>query len=81
MWTHAGNNFIVYISLILIKKEVRIRLATASSGTAATLLKGGRTAHSQFGIQIPILPISTCTIEPNSVALILRTNLAPTDTN
>ena len=34
-------------------------IATASSGIAATLLNGGRTAHSTFGIPIPILNTST----------------------
>ena len=43
-------------------------LATASSGIAATQLKGGRTAHSQFGIPIPIEPTSTCRITPNSAS-------------
>ena len=50
-------------------------IATASSGIAAPLLKGGRTAHSTFGI--PILNTSTCSIKANSKLgqLILATEL------
>ena len=43
-------------------------IAAASSGIAATLLNGGRTAHSFFGIPIPISNTSTCNIK-------LKTNL------
>ena len=52
-------------------------IATASSGIAATLLKGGRTACSIFGIPIPILNTSTCPIKANSKLgqLILATEL------
>ena len=35
-------------------------IAAASSGIAATLLKGGRTAHSFFGIPIPVFPKGIC---------------------
>ena len=38
-------------------------IAAASSGIAATLLKGGRTAHSSFGIPIPVLNASTCNVK------------------
>ena len=41
-------------------------LAVASSGIAAESLDGGRTAHSQFKIHIPIQPHSTCNIPKNS---------------
>jgi hypothetical protein len=39
----------------------RIALASATSGVAALLLEGGRTAHSLFGIPIPIEFNSICT--------------------
>ena len=42
------------------------RVAAASSGIAATLLKGGRTAHSFFGIPIPVLNTSTCDVKLNT---------------
>ena len=41
-------------------------IAAASSGIAATLLKGGRTAHSYFGIPIPVLNTSTCNVKLNT---------------
>ena len=41
-------------------------IAAASSGIAATLLKGGRTAHSFFGIPIPVLNTSTCNVKLNT---------------
>jgi len=43
-----------------------IALATASSGIAALLLQGGRTAHSQFKIPVPIKSNSTCNIPAQS---------------
>ena len=50
-------------------------IATASSGIAATLLN--RTAHSRFGISIPILPTSTCNVKKtqNGQNLIPNTEL------
>ena len=52
-------------------------IATASSGIAATFLKGGRTARTSFGIPIPILNTSICPIKANSKLgqLILATEL------
>ena len=44
-------------------------IAAASSGIAATLLKGGRTAHSFFGIPIPVLNTSTCNVKLNTKLL------------
>ena len=45
----------------------------ASSGIAAELLDGGRTAHSRFKIPIPILDTSTCNIPiQSSLAELIR---------
>ena len=44
-------------------------IAAASSGIAATLLKGGRTPHSFFGISIPVLNTSTCNVKLNTKLL------------
>ena len=50
-----------------------IALAVASSGIAALLLPGGRTAHSCFKIPINIHEDSTCSIKHNSdLALLLQ---------
>jgi len=43
-----------------------IVLTVASSGIAALLIPGGRTAHSRFCIPLLINESSTCTIEPDS---------------
>ena len=64
----TGKTFVLNAVLAAYRAAGVLYIATASSGIAATLLKGGRTAHSQFGIPIPILPNSVCTITPNSLA-------------
>ena len=56
---------------------VKITLAVASSGIAAELLEGGRTAHSHFKIPIPINENSVCNISLQSAdaKLIQQTSL------
>ncbi|KAI5391889.1 hypothetical protein KIW84_076621 [Lathyrus oleraceus] len=46
-----------------LRSKGEIFLATASSGIAATLLPGGRTAHSRFKIPIDIQSSSICAIQ------------------
>ena len=46
-----------------VRKQGKIALATASSGIAALLLPGGRTAHSRFKIPINVNDCSTCNIK------------------
>ena len=55
----------------------KIALAVASSGIAAELLEGGRTAHSRFKIPIPINESSVCNISLQSdiTKLIQKTSL------
>ena len=55
----------------------KIALAVASSGIAAELLEGGRTAHSQFKIPIPINESSVCNIllQSDITKLIQKTSL------
>ena len=43
-----------------------IVLTVASSGIAALLIPGGRTAHSRFPIPFIVDECSTCTIHPNN---------------
>ncbi|KAG5577885.1 hypothetical protein H5410_058019 [Solanum commersonii] len=43
-----------------------IALATASSGVAASLLPGGRTAHSRFKIPVDVNENFTCNISKQS---------------
>ena len=73
----TGKTFLYNAILAKIRSEGKIALAVASSGIAAELLEGGRTAHSRFKIPIPILPTSTCNISRQSelAKLITQTSL------
>ena len=62
----CGKTFLLNAILAYARGMGKKCIATASSGTAATLLKGGRTAHSTFGIPISIFNTSTCSIKANS---------------
>jgi len=42
----TGKTFVISLILATIRSRSQIALAVASSGIAATLLEGGRTAHS-----------------------------------
>jgi ATP-dependent DNA helicase PIF1 len=42
----TGKTFVINLLLAKIRKDSKIAIAVASSGIAATLLQGGRTAHS-----------------------------------
>jgi len=46
-----------------LRNRGKIVLATASSGTATTLLLGGRTAHSRFNLPFDVQPNSICNIK------------------
>ena len=61
----------------------KIALASASSGIAATLLKGGRTAHTTFGIPITLAhvetPVSSVKKNSSHAELLRRTSLIVID--
>ncbi|XP_075654860.1 uncharacterized protein LOC142625034 [Castanea sativa] len=61
-----GKTFLYRTILATLRKAGHIAIATATSGIAATLLPGGRTAHSRF--KIPLTPdaSSTCSISKQS---------------
>ncbi|CAN2390893.1 G-quadruplex DNA unwinding [Pristimantis euphronides] len=44
----TGKTFVINLLLAKFQQQKKITLAVASSGIAATLLKGGRKAHSTF---------------------------------
>lgn len=87
--TKSGGFFFVYgsggcgktylwISIITrLRSESKIVLVVASSGIAATLLPGGRTAHSRFKIPLNIDESSMCGIRHGSdiAELIKKTSL------
>ncbi|XP_058746222.1 uncharacterized protein LOC131619101 [Vicia villosa] len=59
----TGKTFLYRTLMATLRNRGEIVLATASSGIAATLLPGGRTAHSRFKIPIEIQPGSICGIQ------------------
>nr|ABD65060.1 hypothetical protein 27.t00039 [Brassica oleracea] len=63
----TGKTFVYRALSSAIRSKGMIVLNTASSGIAALLLEGGRTAHSRFGIPIDADEFSTCKkMEPGS---------------
>lgn len=64
----TGKTFLITLILATIRSKNEIALALASSGIAATLLEGGRTAHS--ALKLPLNMQSndtpTCNISKNS---------------
>ncbi|KAI5422227.1 hypothetical protein KIW84_045623 [Lathyrus oleraceus] len=54
----TGKTFLYRTLMVSLRSKGEIVLATASSGIVATLLPGGRTAHSRFKIPVDIQPSS-----------------------
>ena len=72
-----GKTFLIEALLSTVRGLGKIALAVASSGIAAELLEGARTAHSRFKIPIPINESSVCNISLQSdiAKLIQKTSL------
>lgn len=64
----TGKTFLISIMLATIRSQNHIALAIASSGIAATLLDGGRTAHSALNLPLnmQIVESPVCNIKKNS---------------
>lgn len=64
----TGKTFLLQLILATIRMQNKIALALASSGIAATLLDGGRTAHSALKLPLNIQNIETptCNISKTS---------------
>jgi len=60
----TGKTFLINLLLAKIRQRNMIALAVASSGIAATLLTGGRTAHSVFKLPLNLesMEAPTCNI-------------------
>ena len=73
----TGKTFVENALLAAVRKSGGIALAVASSGIAALLLKGGRTAHSRFRIPIKLTAESTLPIgaQTELAQLFRETNL------
>ncbi|GBP05743.1 ATP-dependent DNA helicase PIF1 [Eumeta japonica] len=65
----TGKTFLINLLLKKVRSTGKIALAVASSGIAATLLEGGRTAHSTFKLPLKIATddnISVCSVSKQS---------------
>ncbi|UYV63109.1 hypothetical protein LAZ67_2003163 [Cordylochernes scorpioides] len=64
----TGKTYLLNLLLAMIRKEQNIAIAVASSGIAATLLAGGRTAHSVLKLPLTFAEGQTavCNIRKNS---------------
>ncbi|CAN1120470.1 ATP-dependent DNA helicase PIF1 [Linum perenne] len=73
----TGKTFLWKVISMKLRSEKKIVLCVASSGIAALLMTGGRTAHSRFHIPIDIHSTSTCHIEQDGdlAELIRNTSL------
>jgi len=56
------KTFVEKLLLAYVRSRGQVALAVASSGVAALLLRGERTAHSRFKIPIDISTTSTCSV-------------------
>ncbi|XP_072066915.1 uncharacterized protein [Arachis hypogaea] len=73
----SGKIFLYRAIIAELRNKGHIILITASSGIAATLLPGGRTAHSRFKIPINVEPSSICNISKQSnLAKLIRQTTA-----
>ncbi|WOG93057.1 hypothetical protein DCAR_0312337 [Daucus carota subsp. sativus] len=73
----CGKTFLWKTLISKVRSESKIVLPVASSGIAATLMPGGRTAHSRFKIPIVLDEYSMCNISQQSdiAKLIQQTSL------
>lgn len=73
----CGKTYLWKTLICKLRSERKIVLPVASSGIAATLMPGGRTAHSRFKIPILLDNLSMCNIGHNSdiAELIKHTSL------
>lgn len=62
----TGKSFLLGKILAVVRLERKIARAVASSGIAALLLMGGRTAHSRFKLETELTSTSTCRIPAQS---------------
>ncbi|TFK57826.1 hypothetical protein BDN72DRAFT_782819, partial [Pluteus cervinus] len=62
----TGKTFVYNTICHAIRAQGGVVLAVASSGIAALLIKGGRTAHFMFKIPIELSPTSRCNVSKNS---------------
>jgi len=73
----TGKTYIWRSLSAALRSAGHIVLTVASSGIAALLIPGGRTAHSRFGIPLSVDELSSCEIKPKCPLgqLIVKTKL------
>ncbi|CAL1408060.1 unnamed protein product [Linum trigynum] len=73
----TGKTFLWQVICMKLRSENKVVLCVASSGIAALLMEGGRTAHSRFRIPVDLDAKSTCNIQQGSdlAELIQRASL------
>ncbi|GBN17800.1 hypothetical protein AVEN_95678-1, partial [Araneus ventricosus] len=62
----SGKTFLYSTLLSFIRGKEDIALPFATTGIAATLLKGGRTVHSGFKLPVPVLDTPLSSMRPTS---------------
>ncbi|XP_062201509.1 uncharacterized protein LOC133904042 [Phragmites australis] len=62
----TGKTFLYKALLAMVRGQGKIAVATAASGVAASLMPGGRTAHSRFKIPLTIDDEGFCSITKQS---------------
>ncbi len=62
----SGKTFLYNTLMSVLRGKDKIIIPVASTGIAATLLKGGRTYHSQFKLPLPSKENSTSNMRANS---------------
>ncbi|XP_050374857.1 uncharacterized protein LOC126792486 [Argentina anserina] len=73
----TGKTYLYRALLANLRSNHHIVLATATSGIAATILPGGRTAHSRFNIPLKLYADSRCNISKQSdLAKLIRRSSA-----
>ena len=75
----TGKTFVLQLLLAKIRATNHVALAVASSGIAATMLTGGRTAHSTFKLPLNVHPseVGTCgiTLESDMAEVLRRSKI------
>jgi len=62
----TGKTFLYKCITYILRSEGKIVLPVAWTGIAATLIEGGRTAHSTFKFSVPLTSMSSSSMRPNS---------------
>ncbi|KAJ7969364.1 ATP-dependent DNA helicase [Quillaja saponaria] len=69
----TGKTFLYRALLVAVRSQGLVALATVASSVAASILPGGRTAHSRFKIPINIEEFKTCNVgKQTGIAHLMR---------